>query len=112
MAKWYGKIGFTVTEEIEPGMWVNNELVTREYFGDVISNQWIRQNSGEVNDNIKISNQISIVADPYAIENFYKMRYAEFNGTKWKVTDVEVQYPRLLLTLGGVWNGNKGTTSE
>ena len=105
MAKWYGKIGFTVTEEIEPGMWVNNELVTREYFGDVISNQWIRQNSGEVNDNIKISNQISIVADPYAVNHVSSMTWIEFSNEKWKVSKVDVQYPRLIISLGEVWNG-------
>lgn len=105
MAKWYGKIGFTVTEEIEPGMWVNNELVTREYFGDVISNQWMRQNSGEVNDNIKISNQISIVADPYAVNHVSSMTWIEFSNEKWKVSKVDVQYPRLIISLGEVWNG-------
>lgn len=70
------------------------------------------QNSGEINDNINISNELSIVADPYAINNFYKMRYAYFRGIKWKVTDVEVQYPRLILTLGGVWTENESTTTE
>ena len=105
MAKWYGKIGFTVTEEIEPGMWVNNELVTREYFGDVISNQWMRQNSGEVNDNIKISNQIRIVADPYAVNHVSSMTWIEFSNEKWKVSKVDVQYPRLIISLGEVWNG-------
>ena len=105
MAKWYGKIGFTVTEEIEPGMWVNNELVTREYFGDVIINQWIHQNSGEVNDNIKISNQISIVADPYAVNHVSSMTWIEFSNEKWKVSKVDVQYPRLIISLGEVWNG-------
>lgn len=105
MAKWYGKIGFMVTEEIEPGMWVNNELVTREYFGDVISNQWMHQNSGEVNDNIKISNQISIVADPYAVNHVSSMTWIEFSNEKWKVSKVDVQYPRLIISLGEVWNG-------
>lgn len=105
MAKWYGKIGFTVTEEIEPGVWVPSELVTREYFGDVISNQWMRQNSGEVNDNIKISNQISIVADPYAVNHVSSMTWIEFSNEKWKVSKVDVQYPRLVISLGEVWNG-------
>ena len=65
------------------------------------------ENSGDVNDNINISNRISIVADPYAIQNFHTMRYATFMGTKWKVKSVNVNYPRLILSLGGVWNGNE-----
>lgn len=105
MAKWHGQIGFMVTEEIEPGIWVNNEVVTRSYFGDVISNQWLRYNSGEVNDDIKISNQISIVADPYAVNHLSSMTWIEFSNEKWKISKVDVQYPRLIITLGEVWNG-------
>ena len=111
MAKWYGMIGYADNVEVEPGIW-EDSIIEKPYFGDLTRNTRKLQSSGEINDNINLANEISIVADPYAIKNFYKMRYAEFNGTKWKVTDVEVQYPRLLLTLGGVWNGNKGTTSE
>lgn len=103
MAKWYGKIGFAETTEVEPGIWAGS--TERPYYGDIIANRWKRQNSGEVNDNINISNNISIVADPYAMNHCSTIAYAEFSGTKWKVTDVEVQYPRLILTLGGVWNG-------
>lgn len=105
MAKWCGKIGFTYTGEVEPGVWVDNEIIERTYYGDVTSNRWKRQNSGEVNDDINISNQISIVADPYARDHCSSMTYVEFMNEKWKVTDVEVQYPRLILSIGGVWNG-------
>lgn len=111
MAKWYGAIGYADNVEVTPGEW-EDEIVERFYYGDLIRNIRKMQNTGEINDNINLANEISIVADPYANKNFYKMRYAEFNGIKWKITDVEVQYPRLLLTLGGVWNGNEGTTSE
>lgn len=104
MAKWFGKIGFAKTVETEPGVW-KEQITEREYYGDVIRNSRRLQSSSEkINDDLNISNQISIVADPYANEHFYSMRYAEFSGAKWKVTDVEVQYPRLTLTLGGVWN--------
>lgn len=105
MAKWYGQIGFTVTEEIEPGIWADNEVVIRSYFGDVISNQWLRQTSGEVNDNIKISNQISVIADPYAVNHLSSMTWIEFSNEKWKISKVDVQYPRLIISLGEVWNG-------
>lgn len=104
MAKWFGKIGFAETVETEPGVW-KNQITTHEYYGDLIRNsRRLQTTADKVNDDINISNQLSIVADPYANENFHAMRYAEFMGSKWKITDVEVQYPRLILTLGGVWN--------
>lgn len=104
MAKWFGKIGFAETVETKPGVWTN-QIKTYEYYGDLIRNsRRLQTTADKVNDDINISNQLSIIADPYANENFHAMRYAEFMGTKWKITDVEVQYPRLILTLGGVWN--------
>lgn len=106
MAKWYGKVGFTTTVETEPGIW-KNKIVEEPYSGDLLSNFRKLQNSGEVNDNVNIANKISILADPFAVNNFHAIRYAEYLGTNWKVTDVEVQYPRLILTLGGVYNGDK-----
>lgn len=104
MAKWYGIIGYDISTETEPGVWEPNST-ERSYYGDFIRNTRKLQNSGGVNDNINIGNQISIVADPFAIQNFHSMRYAEYLGTKWKITDVDVQYPRLILSLGGVYNG-------
>lgn len=106
MAKWYGKIGYAELQETEPGVWTE-EVTPREYFGDSIRNTRMLQNSGNVNDNINIGNQISIVADPYAVQNFHMMRYVEYMGSKWKVSTVEVQYPRLILTLGGLYNDNE-----
>lgn len=103
MNRWYGKIGFTYTGEVEPGVWVDNEIVERQYYGDIISNRWRRENSGEINKNINISNQISIVADPYARDHVSSMTWVEFSNEKWEVTNVEVQYPRLILSIGGVW---------
>ena len=104
MAKYSGPIGFAVTEETSPGVW--KELTTeRNYYGDLIQNIRRLQTTDQVNDNIDISNRISIVADPYANQNFYAMRYAEFMGARWKITNVDVQPPRLILTLGGLYNG-------
>lgn len=105
MNKWCGKIGFAYTGEIEPGLWVNNGVIERVYFGDIVTNKWMRQNSGEVNDNINISNQISIVADPYAVNHLSSMAWIEFSNEKWKVSSVDVQYPRLIVSIGEVWNG-------
>lgn len=106
MAKWYGVIGYAETVETEPGLW-KEKIVERPYYGDITRNTRKLQSSGSVNDNVNISNLLSIVTDPYANLNFYAMRYVEFMGSKWKVTDVEVQSPRLILTLGGLYNGEQ-----
>lgn len=102
--KYYGNIGYIETVEVEPGIW-EEQIIERLYYGDLIRNTSRYQTSGGVNDNININNDISIVADPYANENFQHMRYAVFMGTKWKINNVEVKYPRIILTLGGVYNG-------
>lgn len=104
MAKWFGKIGYAKTVEKTPGVWME-EIVDRNYYGDLIRNTRRLQSADKVNDDIEISNDLSIISDPYANENFHSMRYAEFMGTKWKINNIEVQYPRLILTLGGVYNG-------
>lgn len=103
MAKWFGKIGFAESAETKPGVW-EDTITVREYFGDLIRNTRRLQTTDQLNDDVDISNEISIVSDPYANENFHTMRYAEFMGVKWKITSVEVQYPRLVLSLGGLWN--------
>ena len=104
MAKWYGKIGYVATMETEPGIW--EEVATeKEYYGELNRNTRALQNSNNINDDVNLSNEISIVADPFANQNFYSMRYVTFNGIKWKVTKVDVEYPRLILTVGGVYNG-------
>lgn len=104
MAKFFGKIGYGITEESDPGVWVER-IVERYYSGDIIRNTRRLQSSDKVNDNITISNELSIIADPYAYQNFYTIKYAEFMGCKWKINNIEVKYPRLILSLGGVYNG-------
>lgn len=104
MAKWCGKIGYAITKETEPGLW-EPVIVERKYYGDLISNRWKRQNSGGINDDINISNSISIIADPFANQNLGSMAYVECMGAKWKISDVEIQFPRLILTVGGLYNG-------
>ena len=103
MSKYCGKIGFATTIETIPGNW-EEQFTERIYYGDLIRNSRKLQSSGNQNDNITISNEISIVADPFAYENFHAIRYAEFMGSKWKVTSVDVQHPRLILSLGEVYN--------
>ena len=104
MAKFYGVIGYAETAEIRPGVW-QDRIAEHPYYGDLIRNTRRLESSNTLNDNINISNEISILADPYAYQNFHSMKYVEFMGTKCKITSVDVQYPRLILTIGGVYNG-------
>lgn len=104
MNKFYGKIGYAITKETVPGVWVE-QIVERSYYGDVIRNIRRLQSSENLNDDINVSNEISIVADAFANQNFHSMRYVEYMGTKWKVSSIEVKYPRLILSIGGVYNG-------
>ena len=104
MTKWCGVVGFTDTVETEPGLW-ELRVELRLYYGDLIYDRWKRENSGGINDNIDLSHQVSIVADPYAIDHCSSIVFVECMGEKGKVTNVEVQYPRLILSIGGVWNG-------
>lgn len=106
MSKYYGRIGFAITEETAPGVWTE-QPIERYYYGDVIRNTRRRQSGERLNDDIEVSNEISILADPYANTHFFAMRYIEWMGTLWKITNVEVQYPRLNLTVGGVYNGQQ-----
>ena len=106
MAKYYGVIGYAETVETAPGVY-EEQITERNYYGELVRNTRRLQTSDQVNDNINIANEISIIADPFATQNFHAMRYIEFMGAKWKITNVEVRYPRLILTIGGVYNGNK-----
>lgn len=105
MAKWYGNVGYAESVETTPGVWTD-EMVTRHYYGDVkkSSSGW-SPNTDSVNDDLTVNCQISIVADPFAFKKFHMMKWVEFMGTKWKVKSVDPQPPRLILTLGGEYNG-------
>ena len=107
MSKYFGKIGYGVTEEIRPGVNLP-DLTEREYYGDIVRNIRRYENSGEVNDDLNINMTLSIVADPFAYQNFHQLKYVEYMGAKWKATSVEPQFPRLIITLGGVYNGEDG----
>ena len=103
MAKFYGIIGYAEQVETVPGVY-SEEITERPYYGNLIRNTRRYESASQLNDNLNIANEISIIADPFAYQNFHAMRYVEFMGAKWKITTVEVQYPRLILTIGGVYN--------
>ena len=111
MAKFSGLIGYVETSETVPG--IHAEVVTtRNYFGDVIRNTRRWEAGQNLNDDLNVSNMISIVADAYANQNLQTMRFIQWMGAFWKITNVEVQRPRLILTIGGVYNGNTDPTPD
>lgn len=111
MAKFYGVVGYVEDQVTSPG--VHEEVATeRKYYGDVLKNVKKYVSSEYLNDNLTVSNSISIMADAYAYDNFFAIRYVNWMGVNWKVTDVEVQRPRLILSLGEVYNGNTPESSE
>lgn len=105
MAKFYGEIGYGESVETAPGVW--EDVITEySYYGDVIRNTRQLNAGDNVNSDISVNNSISIVADAYANEHFFAIRYIKWAGTLWTVTDVEVKSPRLILRMGGVYNGH------
>lgn len=109
MARFFGDIGYGDSVETAPGVW--DEVITvKKYYGDLVRNTRRLDGGDKVNNDISISNSISIVADPYANMFFHKIKFVTWMGTNWTVTSVDVQYPRLILDLGGVYNGPTGPT--
>lgn len=104
MAKFFGKVGFAETKETRPGIW-EEVVIEREHYGDILPNIRKLESGQSINDDVVVNNKISIVSDPYAYQHFFAIRYVEWMGALWKVTHVEVQSPRLILTIGGVYNG-------
>ena len=106
MAKFHNNIGYATSTETSPGVFTD-VITEREYYGDVIreAKNWV--DKAQVNDDLTISNRISIIADNFAYENFSGMRYVIWSGVYWKVSSIEIQRPRIILSLGGIYNGNK-----
>lgn len=105
MAKFFGVVGYAPEAvEVKPGVW-KDQIVERKYFGDVVRNTRRLDEVEKVNMDISVGVSVSIVADSYANEHIFAIRYLEWSGVLWTVTDAEPQHPRLLLRLGGVYNG-------
>lgn len=112
MTKYYGKIGFVKPEETVPGVWVNKPI-EREYPGDLIKNtrRWDVKSDG-INNDLNLNNSISIIADDFMLENASYIRYVELMGSLWNITSIDIQRPRLVLTIGGVYNGPEPDTES
>jgi len=103
MARFYGKVIYATSVETAPGVWTD-DLTERTYTGEVIKNtkRWV--SGDKVNDDLSVNNEISIVADPFAYDNFHNIKAVEWMGVKWKVINISIIRPRLTLTLGGIFN--------
>ncbi len=108
MAKFFGKIGYGISMQTAPGVW-EDVIIEYPYYGDVLRNSRGLREGEKVNNDLTVGNSITIVADAYANEHFFAIRYVEWAGTLWIVDDVVVESPRLILRLGGVYNGSKAT---
>jgi hypothetical protein len=105
MARFYGRVGYAEQAiEESPGVWVS-PIVEYSYYGDILRNTRYLRDNNKVNSDLSVENLISILADAYANEHFFAIRYVEWAGVLWTVDSVEVQSPRLLLRLGEVYNG-------
>lgn len=104
MAKFFGKIGFSKTIETASGVF-EDSIDPREYYGDIERQGRRWENSENINDDLVVNNYVSVLADDFAYENIGNMKWVEFLGSKWKIKSVEMEYPRIKITLGGVWNG-------
>ena len=103
MARYHGYVGYAIDVEAYPGVW-EERISEHEYFGDVLKNRINMQQGSVINAKITISNSISIIADPFAFEHIYAMRYVTYLGKKWSIVNVSIERPRLILTLGGLYN--------
>lgn len=105
MARFAGIVGFVKTVEREGSVW-EEEYIDKPYKGDIVRDARRWEKLTEVNDNLTISNEITIVADSYMLSNWAFIKYVIWNGVKWKVNYIEINRPRIRLTLGGIYNEN------
>ena len=113
MGRFYGQIGFLLTEETfeGSGIWAE-KIVERPYYGDVLKHRMNWRSGEQLNDNITLNNDFSILADTYAYQQIGAMRYVKWNNVYWSISSAEVEYPRIRLTIGGVYTGGQAGTPE
>jgi hypothetical protein len=107
--RFHGTVGYAASEESAPGVW-KDVITERTYYGDVIRNSRTLQPPSlvppEVNDTLSLENSFSIMADAEAYANYMNFRYVEWEGNRWTITNAEIRRPRIILTIGGLWNGS------
>ena len=109
--KYCGRVGFAKAVKTAPGVWTDT-IIERTYYGNVSNFNVNAQQGEQLNDDVDISNRISIIADSFADENCGAIKYLTFMGHAWKVKSIEVSWPRLILSVGGEYNGPQASTAE
>lgn len=104
MAKFSGKIGYAIQVESKPGVWTN-QIVEKSYRGDFVLKQQRWETTEAVNNNLTLDNSVSIIADPYAYTNLGFMKYIIIGGKKWKISSLTINRPRIVIQIGGIYNG-------
>lgn len=115
MARFYGPVGFDLGEHEDPenpGVWISTNMTEKNYYGTILKHNRRWDNGESVNDDLTVTNRISIVADDYARKYCSGIRYVHWMNANWKVVSFDVQRPRIILNLGGVWNGDTAGTSR
>lgn len=104
MTKFAGLVGYVTQVETKPGVWspVDNPVIMR---GDIIRQSSTSQNESKVNSDVSLNHRVSLIGDAYAFNNYYNIKWIQIDGQKWKVVSIEIQRPRIIVTLGGLWNG-------
>jgi len=110
MAKFHGSIGYATQIESAPGVW-EDQITEKNYRGDVVLDQRRWQPSDKLNDDLNLDNSISIIADAYAYQNFGNIKYIIWNGSAWKIQSLSINRPRIILQIGGVYNGKRPPVS-
>lgn len=104
MARFSGLVGYVDQEETVPGVWTPVEK-SRKMKGDVIRQSATNTSSGNYNDDVSLNHRISLIGDAYAFGNYFNIKWVEMDGIRWKASSIEVERPRIIISLGGVWNG-------
>lgn len=110
MSKYVGMIGFGMNRETEPGVW-EDEVIERKYRGDILKNNQHFAVGGTTSGELRISNHFSILCDSFAFDHVSDIRYLEWRGNRWMVDSIEIEYPRLIMTIGGIYNGPQATVT-
>lgn len=103
MAKLGTTIGFAISQEKSSGVFIE-AIEERYYVGEIFKNTMSSYSNQSVNPNLSLSNKFSMLVDSFSKDNHQKIRYAVFWGSKWKVTNIEIEGKRLILTIGGKYN--------
>lgn len=104
MTKYAGMVGFSSQVETSPGVWTDKPT-ERKMKGDVIRANATSKSGDKINDDVSLNHRISLVGASVPTQEYYNIKYVELDGFKWEVSSIEVQRPRIIVTLGGMWNG-------